>query len=732
MSAVTLPFTLSHLDELESEAVHIMREVVAERERPVLLFSGGKDSIVLLRLAEKAFRPGGFPFPVMHVDTGHNFPEVIEFRDRRVAELGVKLVVASVQGSIDRGRVVEQTGPRASRNQLQTTTLLDAIEEHGFDAAMGGARRDEERARAKERIFSFRDDFGQWNPRAQRPELWNLYNGRIRKGEQIRVFPISNWTELDVWQYIAREQLELPSIYFAHERQVFRRDGMIYAVSDHVERLPGEDPFDVMGQVPHRRRHDLHRRGRVARVDDRRGRDRDRRHQCHRARRDPRRRPRLRSGYGRPQAGRVLLMATSEQMMQSELLRLVTAGSVDDGKSTLLGRLLYDTKQILADQLAHIEETSLRRGDGYVNLALLTDGLRAEREQGITIDVAYRSFVTPRRRFQLADAPGHVQYTRNMVTGASTADVAVILLDARNGIVEQTRRHSYIAAILAIPHVVVAVNKMDLVDFSAERFAEVEADLRDLGDRLGLHDLRAIPMSALRGDNVVERGDGMPWYEGPTLLEHLETVEIAGDRNLEDRRFPVQWVIRPMSDDHHDYRGYAGEVAGGIWRAGDDVVVLPSGRRTRVASVEQFDGPIEAAIPGQSVTVLLEDDLDVGRGDMLADPERPPFVAREVTAEICWMSERALEPGTRLAVKHTTRASRAVVEELVSLVDMHALEEMPSPERLGLNDLGIVRLRLAEPLAVDPYERNRTTGSFILIDESTNETVGAGMVKDAT
>ncbi len=245
MSTVTRPFTLSHLDELESEAIHIMREVAAERERPVLLFSGGKDSIVLLRLAEKAFRPGGFPFPVMHVDTGHNFPEVVEFRDRRVAELGERLVVASVQESIDRGRVAEQTGPRASRNQLQTTTLLDAIEEHGFDAAMGGARRDEERARAKERIFSFRDDFGQWNPRAQRPELWNLYNGRIRKGEQIRVFPISNWTELDVWQYIAREQLELPSIYFAHERQVFRRDGMIYAASDHVERLPGEDIFDA-------------------------------------------------------------------------------------------------------------------------------------------------------------------------------------------------------------------------------------------------------------------------------------------------------------------------------------------------------------------------------------------------------------------------------------------------------------------------------------------------------
>jgi len=425
-------------------------------------------------------------------------------------------------------------------------------------------------------------------------------------------------------------------------------------------------------------------------------------------------------------------MATSEQMMQSELLRLVTAGSVDDGKSTLLGRLLYDTKQILADQLEHIEETSLRRGDGYVNLALLTDGLRAEREQGITIDVAYRSFVTARRRFQLADAPGHVQYTRNMVTGASTADVAVILLDARNGIVEQTRRHSYIAAILAIPHVVVAVNKMDLVDFSADRFAEIEADLRDLSDRLGLHDVRAIPMSALRGDNVVDRGDGMPWYDGPTLLEHLETIEIAGDRNLEDRRFPVQWVIRPMSDEHHDYRGYAGEVAGGIWRAGDEVVVLPSGRRSRVASVEQFEGPIEAAIPGQSVTVLLDNDLDVGRGDMLADPDRPPFVAREVTAEVCWMSERPLEPRARLAVKHTTRASRAIVEELVSVVDMHTLEDVPSPERLDLNDLGIVRLRLAEPLAVDPYDRNRATGSFILIDEATNDTVGAGMVRDAS
>src|SRR4051794_9955950 len=398
--------------------------------------------------------------------------------------------------------------------------------------------------------------------------------------------------------------------------------------------------------------------------------------------------------------------------MQAELCRLVTAGSVDDGKSTLIGRLLYDTKQVLADQLEHIEETSRRRGDGYVNLALLTDGLRAEREQGITIDVAYRSFVTARRRFQLADAPGHVQYTRNMVTGASTADVAVILLDARKGVVEQTRRHSYIASILAIPHIVFAVNKMDLVDFSPERFAEIEAELEALSARLGLGDERAIPMSALRGDNVVERGDGMPWYTGPTLLEHLETISIAGDRNLDDRRFPVQWVVRPMSDEHHDYRGYAGQVAGGTWRAGDDVVVLPSGRRTRVAAVETFDRELEEAFPPQSVTIRLEDDIDVGRGDLLADPESPPIVARELAAELCWMSERPLEPGARVAVKHTTRASRAIVDELVSVIDMDTLDSVPSPERLELNDLGVVRLRLAEPLVVDPYERSRSTGAF--------------------
>jgi bifunctional enzyme CysN/CysC len=425
-------------------------------------------------------------------------------------------------------------------------------------------------------------------------------------------------------------------------------------------------------------------------------------------------------------------LATSKEQLDTSLLRLVTAGSVDDGKSTLIGRLLYDTKQILVDQLEHIEDASRRRGHDYVDLALLTDGLRAEREQGITIDVAYRGFVTPRRRFQLADAPGHVQYTRNMVTGASTADVAVVLVDARQGVIEQTRRHSYIVSMLELPHVVYAVNKMDLVDYAEERFDEIARELATVCAQLDIHDPTVIPMSALHGGNVVDRSEEMDWYAGPTLLEHLESIELLGDANLEDRRFPVQWVIRPMTDEHHDYRGYAGQVAGGVWRAGDPVLVLPSGLRSTVATVDTAVGELDEAVPGQSVTILLADDVDVSRGDLLADPERPPVVARELTARLCWMSERPVEERARVLVKHTTRTVTGRLDEILSVVDIATLEDRPSPGRLELNDLALVRLRLAEPLAVDPYARNRATGAFILIDEATNETVGAGMVVDAS
>jgi sulfate adenylyltransferase subunit 1 len=415
----------------------------------------------------------------------------------------------------------------------------------------------------------------------------------------------------------------------------------------------------------------------------------------------------------------------------SELLRLVTCGSVDDGKSTLIGRLLYDTKQVMSDQLEHVEETSERRGDGYVNLALLTDGLRAEREQGITIDVAYRSFVTPTRRFQLADAPGHVQYTRNMVTGASTADVAVVLLDARKGVIEQTRRHAFIAAMLGIPHIVFVVNKMDLVGFEEVRFRAIETELQELSTRLGIRDEVAVPIAALPGDNVVEPSQQMPWWDGGTFLERLETIEIAGDRDASHRRFPVQWVIRPMSDEHHDYRGYAGQIAGGEWHVGDDVLVLPSGRRTTVAGVETLDGPLEVAVQGQSVVVRLSDAIDVSRGDMLCDPVDPPVAARELEATVCWMSERPVKTGARLAIKQTTRWARAILDDVTSVLDVEKLEQVPA-DGLALNDLARVRLRLAGPLLVDPYAVNRQTGAFVLVDEATNETVGAGMVSSAS
>jgi len=411
----------------------------------------------------------------------------------------------------------------------------------------------------------------------------------------------------------------------------------------------------------------------------------------------------------------------------SELLRFATAGSVDDGKSTLIGRLLFDSKQVLADQLAHVEEVSERRGDGYVNLALLTDGLRAEREQGITIDVAYRYFQTPRRKFIIADTPGHEQYTRNMVTGASTADLSLKLLDARTGVVEQSKRHAYIASLLRIPHVVVCVNKMDLVDFDEGVFNRIVADFTDFAAPLNIDELTFIPISALEGDNVVDGSTRMPWYEGPPLLDHLEQVQIVRDLDHADARFPVQWVIQPSAARAPDYRGYAGRVAGGALRPGDEVVVLPSGQRTRVAAIDSYDGALETAFAPMSVTVRLEDDIDVSRGDMICAAVDPPAAVRDLTADVCWMTNAPLKPGGRYAIKHTTRTARAVVEDVVHKVDVHTLEAGPA-EQLALNDIGRVRLRTSSPLVADPYARNRTTGSFILIDEATNDTVGAGMV----
>jgi sulfate adenylyltransferase large subunit len=415
-----------------------------------------------------------------------------------------------------------------------------------------------------------------------------------------------------------------------------------------------------------------------------------------------------------------------------ELLRFATAGSVDDGKSTLIGRLLYDSKAIFEDQLESVERTSLERGDAHTDLALLTDGLRAEREQGITIDVAYRYFATPKRKFIIADTPGHIQYTRNMVTGASTADLALVLIDARNGVLEQSRRHAFLASLLGIPHLVVCINKMDLVDWSEERFEEIKADFRSFAMKLDVHDLTFIPVSALHGDNVVERSATMPWYEGSSLLHHLEEVHIASDRNLIDARFPVQYVIRPQdqtSHDLHDYRGYAGTVAGGVFKPGDEVVVLPSGLTSTVAAIDTPDGPVGEAFSPMAVTIRLANDLDVSRGDMICRTRNRPHVGQDIEGMVCWLTaESSLRAGAKLAVKHTTRWGRALVKDLQYRLDVNTLHRDEAAPALTLNEIGRVRLRTTVPLFFDEYRRNRATGSFVLVDEATNNTVGAGII----
>ncbi|MEM8618235.1 MAG: GTP-binding protein [Actinomycetota bacterium] len=419
-----------------------------------------------------------------------------------------------------------------------------------------------------------------------------------------------------------------------------------------------------------------------------------------------------------------------------EPLRFATVGSVDDGKSTLIGRLLHDSKSIFEDQLEHVEAVSKKRGNDYVDLALLTDGLRAEREQGITIDVAYRYFSTPRRNFIIADCPGHIQYTRNMITGASTVDLATLLIDARNGVVEQTRRHSLLVSLLGVPHLVIAVNKMDLVDYSQERFDEIRAEFTEFAQKLELRDVTFIPMSAFEGDNVVDRSPNMGWYEGSTFLNHLETLYVASDDNLIDARFPVQYVIRPHTTAHQDYRGYAGTPAAGAMKAGDEVVVLPSGLETTVAGIDTYDSLAEGssgvaeARPGDAVTVRLADNLDVSRGDMICRPHNRPEVTQDLEAMICWMDSTAsLTPRTIYTLKHTTRTVRAMVTDLRYRLDINTMRRDEEATTLEMNEIGRAVLRCTEPIFVDDYRRNRVTGSFILIDESTNQTVAGGMVR---
>ncbi len=412
-----------------------------------------------------------------------------------------------------------------------------------------------------------------------------------------------------------------------------------------------------------------------------------------------------------------------------DLLRFTTAGSVDDGKSTLIGRLLYDSKSIFEDQLAAVEESSRRRGDEQVNLALLTDGLKAEREQGITIDVAYRYFATPKRKFIISDTPGHIQYTRNMVTGASTANLAIILIDARKGVIEQTKRHSFIANLLRIQHVAVCINKMDLVDYSEEVYKQIVKDYESFASRLdNIVGITPIPISALNGDNVVDKSENMPWYQGSSLLYHLENVYVGGEENHVDARYPVQWVIRPQSVEWHDFRGYAGRVAGGVFKPGDDITVLPSGFNTRIKAIHSTEGDLDEAFAPQSVTMTLTDEIDISRGDMIVKKNNPPIVSQDLEAMICWFSNKPMASRAKLILRHTTREMQAVIRDVKYLVDINTLHKVEGVDSLAMNDIGRVTIRTASPVIHDSYRRNRSTGSFILVDPGTNETVAAGMI----
>lgn len=422
--------------------------------------------------------------------------------------------------------------------------------------------------------------------------------------------------------------------------------------------------------------------------------------------------------------------AKNQELMADnmELLRFTTAGSVDDGKSTLIGRLLYDSKSIFEDQFEAIKETSERRGEEEVNLALLTDGLKAEREQGITIDVAYRYFSTPKRKFIIADTPGHIQYTRNMVTGASTANVALILIDARKGVLEQTKRHAFISSLLQIPHLIVCINKMDLVDYDQETYLKIKEDFSEFSYKLDVHDVSFIPISALNGDNVVDKSENMPWYGGTTLLYYLENVHIGSDHNLIDCRFPVQYVVRPYNDDYHDYRGYAGRIAGGVFKKGDKVILLPSGFTTSIAKIDSYDGELQEAHPPMSVTLLLEEDYDLSRGDMIARENNFPGMQQDLEVMVCWFHERPLQLRGKYAVLHTTREARCIVKDIRYKLDINTLHRDQEDKHIGMNDIARVIIRTTQPLFADAYRKNRITGSLIFVDEGTNETIGAGMI----
>ena len=610
-------YQLSQLDQLEAESIHIFREVAAEFEKPVLMFSGGKDSIVMLRLAEKAFYPAKIPFPVLQVDTGYDFPEVLACRDSWVNRLGVRLVVASVEEAIANGVVVDDG--KTSRNRLQIGTLLNASRRRASPPPSVAAAATRRRPAPRSASTPTATSSASGTRRCSAPSCGASTTAGSTRASTCGSSRCPTGPSSTSGTTSAVRASRSPQIYFSHQRRVFKRDGMLLSESEYNPLRKGEEVEERT--VRFRTVGDLTLTGCVESDADTIPKiiDEIAIAQRHRARRHPWRRPVLRGSHGGPEEGRLLLMPSTDIRQAGigpsmDLLRFATAGSVDDGKSTLIGRLLLDSKSIFEDQMEAVEATSVSKGYDYTDLALLTDGLRSEREQGITIDVAYRYFATPNRKFIIADTPGHVQYTRNMVTGASTADLGLVLVDARQGLTEQSRRHAVILSLLRVPHLVLAVNKMDLVDFSEEVYDKIHQEFTQFATKLNIPDLEVIPISALQGDNVVTRSENMSWYSGPTLMHHLEHVHVASDRDLVDVRFPVQYVVRPKSDDHHDYRGYGGQVAGGVLKPGDEVVVLPSGMTSKIQGIDLFDQELDEAFPPMSVTVRLEDDVDVSRG----------------------------------------------------------------------------------------------------------------------
>ena len=616
---------------------------------------------------------------------------------------------------------------------MKTEGLKQALDKYGFDAAFGGARRDEEKSRAKERVFSFRTATHAWDPKSQRPELWRLYNTRVRPGESIRVFPLSNWTELDVWQYVMMEEIPIVPLYYAKKRPVVERDGALIMVDDERMKMkPGESPemrlvrFRTLGCYP--------LTGAIESAGHHDGRNRERNaDRAHVRTSGPRDRSRREFVYGKEKAGRLFLMTAPVTSLaaylaaqeKKTLLRFLTCGSVDDGKSTLIGRLLYDLKLLFEDHLAALEKDSKKHGTTGedIDFALLVDGLEAEREQGITIDVAYRFFATDRRKFIVADTPGHEQYTRNMATGASNSELAVILIDARKGVLTQTRRHAYIASLLGIRHVVLAINKIDLVGYYEDVFDDIVADFKNFATSLHFKTLVPIPISARFGDNVIAKSPNTPWYTGPALLEHLETVDVETDLDGLPFRLPVQWVNRP----NLDFRGFSGTVVSGRIRPGDDVVVAKSGRRSAVKRIVTMDGDLDEALPGEAVTLTLADEIDISRGDLLSAPTQRPEVSDQFSAHLLWMAEDELLPGRQYLLKIGARTVPVSITELKHKIDVNTLDHTAG-KTLALNEVGYGNISAAQPIAFDAYAENRDTGGFILIDRFTNATVAAGMI----